>query len=489
MTSHTTTQTVTPRNREGNALPAAPIVASEHPTRQLPIGKELPALPEGPHPVPAKSAAPAHDPIKHSWLGWIIALIFLGATIYGVYWFITTRGQGAGAATQPAAKPDRPVPVLAATASLGDMPLYLDAVGSAQALNTVTLRSRVDGQLVAVKFTEGQDVKQGDLLLQIDPAPFATMVAQATAQKAKDQAALDNAKRDLSRYETAREAVPQQQLDTAAAQVEQSDAAVKIDQSQIDSANLQLAFTRITAPISGRIGLRMVDIGNMIHATDPNGLAVITQLQPITVVFTLAEESLPQVQKAMAGPGKVKVLAFDSTFKSQIAVGELSALDNQIDTTSGTFKGKATFANQSYELYPNQFVNVRVLVDTRKSVVLVPLQAIQRSPQGTYVDVISDDNTVEQRTVTPGPTEASQTLVESGLTAGEKIAIEGLDQLKDGSRVTLQSSERGSRGNTTGPDATSGPATRGRRGGGGRGGSGRGAAPTTTTSPAVGVQP
>jgi multidrug efflux system membrane fusion protein len=375
--------------------------------------------------------------------------------------------------------------VVAATAEKTDVPIYQDGVGTVQALNTVTLRSRVDGELQKLSFEEGQVVHQNDLLAVIDPRPFEVQVAQMEAQQAKDQSTLDNAKHDLDRYETAKEAVPRQQLDTAAALVTQLQAAIKIDQSQIDNAKLQLKYTQIIAPITGVIGLRTVDVGNMIHSSDANGMAVITQIQPIAVVFTLAQDVLPQVQKAMKGGAEVTALAYDSTFTTQLAKGKLLALDNQIDTSSGTFKIKAVFDNTDLALFPNQFVNVRLLVDTRKGVVVVPSQAVQRSPQSTFVDVIKEDKTVEQRNVTPGPTEAGKTIIEKGLEEGEEVATAGLDRLEDGTKVTIQSPETQGGDNGT----TKATGTRGRRGGAGSGGTGRNGRGTTSTTGGGGATP
>ena len=358
------------------------------------------------------------------------------------------KGEGGG----------RPVPVVGVESTRGDLPVYLDAVGTVTAFNSVTLHTRVDGQLIQVPFKEGEMVKVGDLMAEVDPRPFEVQLAQAQGQKAKDESALQNARLDLQRYETAKEAVPQQQLDTAAAQVSQNEAAVKIDDAAIDAANLQLTYTKITAPIPGRVGLRNVDVGNIVHATDTMGLAMITQVQPISVVFSLAQDTLPQVEKAMHDEKDVPSLAYDPTLTRKLATGTLGALDNAIDVSSGTYRLKATFQNEDNSLYPNQFVNVRLLVDTHKDVVLVSSVAIQRSPESTYVFVVRDDNTAEMRNVTPGDEEAGLTEVTEGLEPGEKVVTLGLDQLKEGTKVQfrLQGAQTRSATSTT---TTSGPTT------------------------------
>ncbi len=418
-------------------------------------------------PAPGQTAIRPHKAGIWSWIFGIVFLLILIAAGYGIYRYLEASAAAQTASTAASAtRPGggRAIPVVAAQATRADMPLYINGVGTAQALNTVMLKTRIDGQLDKVAFEEGQMVQQDQLLAEIDPRPFQVQLEQTVAQQAKDQSALDNAKLDLQRYQTARDAVPQQQLDTAAAQVTQFEAAIKIDQAQIDSAKLQLVYTKITAPISGRIGLRNVDVGNMVHAADVGSLAVITQLQPISVVFTFAQDYLPQVHKAMSQEGKVPVLAYnsvDSAYTTLLGRGVLSALDNQIDMSSDTFKLKATFDNQDNALFPNQFVNVRLLVETRKAVVLVPTTAIQTSPQATFVYVIQEDKTVEQRVITAGPAEAGMTLIEKGLDEGELVATAGLDQLKDGTKVSVQSPDAAA---TSGSQPASRPATRGTRG-------------------------
>src|SRR6266508_1446165 len=287
----------------------------------------------------------------------------------------------------------RAVPVAGTAARKGDLAVYLTGLGTVTALNTVTVRSRVDGQLIRVAFREGQLVRQGDLLAEIDPRPFQVQLMQAEGQKAKDEAALKNARVDLARYVVLvqEDSISRQQLDTQAATVNQLEASVKSDQAQVESAKLNLTYSRITAPISGTIGLRLVDTGNIVHANDPNGLVILTQIQPITAVFTIPADHLPQVLKQVKTGEQLPVDAFDREMKNKLAAGTLLAVDNQIDQTTGTVKIKASFPNENLALYANQFVNAWLLVDTLRGAVLVPTAAIQRGPQSTFVYVVKPD--------------------------------------------------------------------------------------------------
>src|SRR5205823_2774101 len=294
---------------------------------------------------------------------------------------------------------------------------------------------------IKVAFQEGQIVRQGDLLAEIDPRPFQVQLAQAEGQLAKDTAQLQNAKVDLERYKVllAQDSVAKQQLDTQIATVNQFDGVIKSDQAQIDTAKLQLTYSRITAPITGRIGLRLVDLGNMVRANDPNnGLAVIMQLQPIAVLFNIPEDNLPQLLKRMRAGQPLMVEAYDRNLKQKLATGTLLTIDNQIDPNTGTVKCKAVFPNEDNTLFPNQFVNARALVDTKKDTSIVPAAAIQRSPQGTFVYVVKDDTTVEMRNIVVGPSEGDEVAIDSGIAPGEVVVIEGVDKLQRGMKVAAR---------------------------------------------------
>jgi multidrug efflux system membrane fusion protein len=331
------------------------------------------------------------------------------------------------------------LPVVAASVSKGPIDVYLSALGTVTPRNMVTVRSRVDGQLMRVAFQEGQFVKAGDLLAEIDPRPFEVQLTQAQGQIAKDQALLKNAQLDLERYRTllAQDSISKQQVDTQESLVRQYEGTVKADQGQVDSAKLQLAYSRVTAPISGVVGLRQVDPGNIIHATDASGLVVITQIQPITVLFPIPEDNLPQVLSRLKAGATLAVDAYDRTQKVKLATGKLSTIDNQIDTTTGTVKLRAEFPNDDRALFPNQFVNVRVLVDTRPDATLLPSAAIQRGAPGTFVYVVNDDKSVSVKPVKPGPVQGEITAIDSGVTPGAMVVVDGADKLREGAKVEL----------------------------------------------------
>jgi membrane fusion protein, multidrug efflux system len=331
------------------------------------------------------------------------------------------------------------VPVAVAKAEVRDLPILLNGLGSVEAFNTVAVKSRIDGQLIKVNVKEGQEVKQGELLAEIDPRPYEVQLSQTQATLFKDQAALRDARLNLERFQQLYKdgVIPKQQLDTQGSLEAQLDGAVRADQAQVDTVKLNLVYTRITAPVSGRIGLRQIDVGNIVHASDPNGLLVITQLQPIAVIFSLPQDNLQAVSQHM-GKGRLAVDAYSRDDLTKIATGFLTTIDNQIDVTTGTGKLKAVFDNRDRSLWPNQFVNVHLLLEVKKNNIVVPSAAIQRGPQGTYVFVVKPDNTAEMRNVALSISQGNLTAISQGLKSGEAVVTDGQDKLQPGTKVAVR---------------------------------------------------
>jgi multidrug efflux system membrane fusion protein len=374
---------------------------------------------------------------------WWIVLLAVCLIAIGAYVFFSRAQSPSPKKGQGPVTPM--VPVVAVEAKKTIFNVYVTGLGSVTPLNTVTVKTRVDGQLMEVLFREGQIVSSGDLLAKIDPRPFEAQLTQAEGQMARDQALLKNAQLDLQRFRLLLEkaAIPRQQADTQEALVHQYEGAVKADQGQIDNVKLQLVYCRITAPISGRVGLRLVDPGNIVHATDPNGLVVITQLQPIAVIFRIPEDSLPQVLARLKTGERLPVEVYDREMRQKLAVGSLLTVDNQIDPATGTVRLKAIFSNGKNELFPNQFVNTRLLVDVRREAVVVPASAIQRGPQSTFVYVVKADRTATVRPVNVGEIQGGEASIKTGLSPGELVVVDGQDRLREGTRVDLRPQSSG----------------------------------------------
>jgi multidrug efflux system membrane fusion protein len=399
------------------------------------------------------AAIPASAAPKSRWWVWLVAV----AIVVGGVWMY--RSHSAGSDSSAAAPGTAPggakgaagtrgplaIPVVVATATKGDLPVFYNGLGSVIAYNTVTVRSRIDGQLISVAFKEGQLVKAGEVLAEIDPRPYQVQLEQAQGALAKDVAQQQDALVNLERFKLLFKegVIPKQQLDTQQAAVGQFDGAIETDKATINNAKLNLDYCRITAPISGRVGLRLIDAGNMIHAADTNGLVVITQLQPITVLFNLPQDQLPVVYTKLRAGQQLTVEAFDRDNVAKIADGKLVTIDNQIDATTGTYKLKTVFNNTDNALFPNQFVNVHLLVNTLKDIVLVPTTAILRGSQGIYVYAVSPDKTVKIRTVAIAQTNGNVTGIASGLNPGDVVVTDGQDKLQDGSKVEATSPPSG----------------------------------------------
>src|SRR6201991_3159678 len=364
----------------------------------------------------------------------LVTLAILGGLGY-IGWL---AWQQKGGARNPNARPDLPVPVLAATPRVQDVPVYLDGVGSVRALNTVTVRAQVDGKLISVNFVEGQEVSKGDVLAEIDPAIYQAQYDQAVAKKAQDEALLVNQKLDLARYQqlAASNAGSKQQAHTQKALVAQQEALIKADQAAIDNAAATLGYTKVVAPLPGRAGLRQVDQGNIIHAADTTGLVIITQLQPIAVWFSLPQQQIVRVNAASA-KGALAVDVFGNDGVTVVDTGTLKGIDNQVDPTTGTLRLKAEFPNGSYQLWPGQFVNVRLKVETLSQSIVVPTSAVQRGPAGTFSYVIGDGDIATAKPVVVTQQNENDAVIASGLTTSDRVVTTGFANLADGSKVVV----------------------------------------------------
>ncbi len=363
----------------------------------------------------------------------------------GVYYMMRADAPESVSAQRRGAGMGGPVAVIAKTADKADVPVYFEGVGSVKALNTATVRAQVDGRLLSVNFKEGQDVKRGDVLAKIDPITYQAQLDQAIAKKALDEALLANSRKDLERYKRVGTlAISQQQIDTQTALIAQQEAQVKSDTAAIENAAAILSYTTIVAPFDGRTGIRLVDEGNLVRAGEAGGIVVITQVQPITVVFTLPQQLLPTLAKSSA-EGVLTAYALSTDGQDELDAGKLTVIDNQVDQQTGTIRLKAEFPNAKRQLWPGQFVNVRLLVDTLKAVTVAPTESVQRGPDGTYVYVVGADNTVELRHIKISRQDEKHAVIAEGLTAGEKVVTSGFGRLKDGATVSV------SDGNTSQP--------------------------------------
>lgn len=377
---------------------------------------------------------------------WVFFLVVVAATTSYAVWraskpgLIPQTNQGQGRGGRGRGGYSGALPVVVAKARAGPVPIYLNGLGNVTAFYTVTVKSRVDGQLMKVNFQEGDLVQEGQVLAEIDPRPFQVQLEQAEGTLAHDQALLDNAKLDLSRYQTllAQDAIPKQQLDTQKALVAQYVGSITQDQANIDNAKLQLVYSKVIAPITGKVGLRLVDPGNIVHASDANGMIVITQIQPISVLFTIPEDNLPAVMQKLRAGVHLPVDAYNRDNSQKLASGTLLTVDNQIDSTTGTSKLKAIFDNKDFELFPQQFVNIRLLVETLQNQTLVPTVAVQNGQQGTFVYVIDDHQTAHLRPVQVLSSDQTGADIKSGLKIGEQVAVDGADRLQEGSQVRVR---------------------------------------------------
>ncbi len=390
-------------------------------------------------PMPPEVKGP---PPRSSSRGWLWLLVLIVVVAAGAYFLWPRLKPAQPANAQPAGAGQKGrgpgiIPVVAVRAQKGDIGVYVNGLGAVTPIYTVTVKSRVDGEIMKVLYTEGQPVHQGELLVQIDPRPYQVMLEQAEGQLAKDQATLNNARVDQARYEKllAQNAIPEQQLATQKAMVGSAEGAVKADQGAIDAAKLDLVYSQITAPITGRVGLRLVDPGNIVHASDSNGLVVITQIDPISVIFPIAEDQVPIVVQRMRTGQSLRVEAWDRAMAKKLTTGVLQTIDNQIDETTATVRLRAQFENKDSLLFPGQFVNAHLLVEEQHGVTLVPNGAIQRNSQNTYVWLVKPDQTVTVCTITVGTTEGDQSQIVAGLAPGDVVVTDGVDKLQEGTKV------------------------------------------------------
>ncbi|HEY2152073.1 MAG TPA: MdtA/MuxA family multidrug efflux RND transporter periplasmic adaptor subunit [Vicinamibacterales bacterium] len=385
------------------------------------------------------------------------AIVIVVGLAVAILWNRHGRAQAAAPKAAPA------IPVVVATAQKGDIGVYVTGLGTVTPLNTIAVKTRVDGQLMTVGYKEGEMVRKGAALAEIDPRPYQVQLEQANAQLVKDQATLQNARVDLDRYESliTKNAVAQQVLQTQRATVAQDEGTIKADQANIDSAKLNIAYCHIEAPLSGRVGLRLVDPGNLVSAAASTTLVVITQTQPISVIFTIPEQQVDEVRAPIKAGKRLHVDALDRDGRTTLAGGDLTTLDNQIDQTTGTLKLRATVPNADEALFPNQFVNARVLVQEKKGVTLVPNAAVQRNGSTTYVYVVKSDQSVTMRTVKLGTVNAEQSEILSGISPNERVVVQGVDKLQEGTKVAATSTdEQDTRGNDDQPRSAPIPATR-----------------------------
>ncbi|HEX5229381.1 MAG TPA: MdtA/MuxA family multidrug efflux RND transporter periplasmic adaptor subunit [Bryobacteraceae bacterium] len=416
----------------------------DQPRSSASVENVTPVAPASPGARPPSEKTPPPPPRKRrsGWL-WLLFLLLLGGAGYYFFWgkrpatpANESTGTGGG---RRGRNPNQAAPVDAAKATRGNIGVYVTGLGAVTPIYTVTVRTQVNGQLMQVNYKEGDMVKKGDTLAEIDPRPYQAQLTQYEGQLLRDQATLENAKIDQQRYETLikQNAVPEQQLATQIATVKSDEGIVKNDQGLIDAAKVNLTYTHITAPITGRIGLRLVDPGNIVQTSDSNGLLVITQLQPISVIFTISEDQLPPIFAKQRAGQSLPVDAFDREMKKKIASGMLTTIDNEIDQSTGTVKLRATFDNSHFELFPNQFVNARLLEQEKRGVILVPSAAVQRSSSNIYVYVVKPDSTVTVRQVQVGASDDNNTEITSGIQEGDVVVLTGVDKLQEGSKVAV----------------------------------------------------